>query len=96
MNNKTPAFRGEMAWASNFHEGYPISFTTSPSVQKVYPSFIFDGLEYVTSEHLYQSLKTTSIKEKEVIRLALTPKEVKERGQGWSKNILISILYSYI
>jgi ribA/ribD-fused uncharacterized protein len=49
-------------WLSNF---YPAPIT-------------WDGKEWPTSEHLYQSLKVRSERDKERIRLAPTPKQAKE------------------
>lgn len=67
---KEEAFRGDMAWASNMYE-VPITFDdTKHNLREIFPQFKFDGLEYPSSEHLYQSLKATNEEDKELIRTA--------------------------
>ena len=76
------AFDGEMAWASNFYEGAPIIFDGSKdNLQEIYTQFKFDGLEYPTTEHLFQALKATNDTDKESVRLCATPGQSKKKGR---------------
>jgi ribA/ribD-fused uncharacterized protein len=77
---KIAAFSGDMGWASNMYPA-PITFDdTKHNLREIYKQFKFDGLEYPTSEHLYQSLKATNEEDKELIRTAPTPKLAKKYG----------------
>jgi ribA/ribD-fused uncharacterized protein len=58
------SFRGQYDFLSNF---YPASI-------------MYDGFEYPTSEHLYQSAKTKNMDERNKIRLAETPGQAKRLG----------------
>ena len=72
------AFRGEMAWASNMYESNIVFDGTNHNLVEIFPQFKFDGLEYASSEHLYQSLKATNDADKELIRTAPNAHHAKQ------------------
>lgn len=72
------AFRGEMAWASNMHECHIVFDDVNSNLEEIFPQFKFDGLEYASSEHLYQSLKATNNTDKELIRTAPNAHHAKQ------------------
>lgn len=74
------AFSGDMEWASNMYEASIVFDPNINDLGLIFPMFEFDGLEYGSSEHLYQSLKTTNWDEKEIVRTAATPKLSKKYG----------------
>ncbi len=76
--NKEVAFRGEMSWASNMHEASITFDDKKHNLREIFPQFKFDGLEYPSSEHLYQSLKATNEEDKENIRMASNPHNAKK------------------
>jgi len=81
MKRNGVAFSGDMEWASNFYSA-PIIFDGKiNNLEEIYPQFDFDGLEYPTSEHLFQSLKTTNASERNFIRLSPTPGQSKKNGK---------------
>jgi len=57
-------FQGEHRFLSNFHPGI----------------IVFNGLSYATAEHLYQSLKAKTIKDRDFICDAYSPADAKSRG----------------
>lgn len=57
-------FFGDNRWLSNFW----------------FSPFIYNGKEYATVEHYYQSRKSTNVDEAEYIRLVATPQEAKRLG----------------
>lgn len=81
VNNLIIEFRNEYNFLSNFFE-YPI---------------IYKDKEYKTVEHLYQSFKTTDMKERERIRLLPYPGMAKKQGrllkvrEDWG-NIKIAVM----
>jgi len=77
----TCAFMDEMAWASNMYVAPLIFDGNINNLQQIYSQFKFDGLEYGSSEHLFQSLKTTNDKDKEFVRTAASPKISKKNGR---------------
>jgi len=78
--DRVSAFSGEMEWASNMYP-CPITFDdTKHNLREIFPQFKFDGLEYPSSEHLYQSLKATNENDKEFVRTAPSPKMAKKIG----------------
>lgn len=81
MNTTISGFNGDMDWASNFFEA-PITFDDNKHrLREIYTQFKFDGKEYPTSEHLYQSLKATNESDKELIRTAPTTTMAKKLGR---------------
>lgn len=78
MEQRVAAFSGEMAWASNMFEAQITFDDTKHSLREIFPQFKFDGRQYPSSEHLYQSLKATNEEDKELIRTAKTPGEAKK------------------
>lgn len=83
MNEKivTCAFRDEMEWASNMYESTLVFDGNINNLQQIYPQFKFDGLEYGSSEHLFQALKATNDKDKELVRTSTTPQKSKKNGR---------------
>lgn len=83
MNTKRGevAFSGEKRWLSNMWETLIIFEGNKNNLQKIFPQFKFDGLEYGSAEHLYQSLKATNDEDKELIRTAPTPDASKRVGR---------------
>ena len=57
-------FKGKYAFLSNFYRS----------------EIVYQGLVYLTAEHLYQALKTRKIPVRETIRKAKTPGEAKKLG----------------
>ncbi len=77
---KQGTFSGDMDWASNFYE-VPIVFDDMKhQLRAIFPQFKFDTLEYPSSEHLYQALKTTNEEDRELIRTAPTTGTAKKQG----------------
>ncbi len=58
-------FAGEYRFLSNFSPG----------------QIEYEGEVYLTSEHLYQALKTLNPEEQKFVRIAPTPGEAKRRGK---------------
>lgn len=86
------SFSGNMSWASNFYYA-PIVFDgKKANLKEIYPQFSFDELEYQTTEHLYQALKTTNDDDKELIRLSKTPGLSKKNG----KNVFLRMDWDYV
>ncbi len=75
------AFSGDMGWASNFYEAPIVFDDTKHNLREIFPQFKFDTLEYPTTEHLYQSLKTTNEEDKEKVRTAPTNSMAKKMGR---------------
>lgn len=75
------AFGGDRQWLSNMYQSPIIFDGEKHNLAEIFPQFEFDGLEYGSSEHLYQSLKSTNEEDKEKIRTAETPNLSKIHGR---------------